>query len=136
MADRPRCGAEKEDGSRCASTILVDGDRCLAHSEQGGSERMAEHGRRGGLARSFSRNGPPGLEAYELPALETVGDAKVWLETVGRAVAVGRLGEKQAHATIRAVEAWTTAHSEHLAEEKLREVVEEIEQAKERAAAA
>ncbi len=45
----------------------------------------------------------PGLDPDELSELQTHEDAQNCLETIGRAVASGRLGDRQAQAVIGAV---------------------------------
>ena len=76
---------------------------------------MAERGRRGGLA-TKRRGMSPGLAAEELPKLQSHEDAQAWLETIGRAVATGRLSDRQAQAAIRAVAEWVKAEA-HLVEQ-------------------
>ncbi len=49
------------------------------------------------------RNEPPELRTHE--------DAQNWLETIGRAVATGRLSDRQAQAAIRTVAEWVKAEA-------------------------
>ncbi|MDE3001984.1 MAG: hypothetical protein OXU38_01840 [Gemmatimonadota bacterium] len=57
-------------------------------------------------------------------------DAQSWLETIGRAVASGRLPERQAQAAIRAVAEWVRAEGERAAVEVLDELRAEIDELK------
>ncbi len=86
---------------------------------------MAERGRRGGLAtkRRFSS---PGLEPNELPELKTHADAQLWLEIIGRAVATGRLSDRQAQAAIRAVAEWVRAEGERATAEVVNDLKADI----------
>ena len=62
-------------------------------------------------------------------ALESHQDAKRWLETIGRAVATGRLGDRAAQAAIKAVSEWVKAEGERVGAvefEQLREDVEKL----------
>lgn len=90
---------------------------------------MAERGRKGGLA-TKRRNASPGLEAEELPDLRTHEDAQAWLETIGRAVAIGRLSDRQAQAAIRAVSEWVKAEGERATAEVINELRSDLERVK------
>lgn len=73
---------------------------------------------------------PDGLRPEELPPLVDHADAKAWLDTLGRAVATGRLRERPAQAAIRAVSEWVKAHGEELVAEdveRLRDRLETLE---------
>lgn len=129
MADRPVCGAEKDDSTPCQSPFIGDDGLCDAH-RPGGREVMHERARRGGISRAL-QNGPPGLEAEELPPLESHGDAKRWLEVVGRAVCTGRLGDKETNAAIRAVSEWGRAHEGELTAYVVEDLATEVKRLKE-----
>ncbi len=90
---------------------------------------MAERGRKGGLA-TKRRNASPGLRAKELPDLRTHEDAQAWLETIGRAVATGRLSDRQAQAAIRAVSEWVRTAGERATAEVVDELRSEIDRVK------
>ena len=90
---------------------------------------MAERGRKGGLA-TKRRNTSPGLEPDELPELRTHEDAQNWLETIGRAVATGRLSDRQAQAAIRAVSEWVRAEGERQTSEVVNELRAEVDRVK------
>ena len=90
---------------------------------------MAERGRKGGLA-TKRRNASPGLAAEELPDLRTHEDAQAWLETIGRAVATGRLSDRQAQAAIRAVAEWVKAEGERATAEVINELRSDLERVK------
>ena len=87
---------------------------------------MAERGRKGGQA-TKKKLSSPGLEADELPPLKTHEDAQAWLETIGRAVATGRLSDRQAQAAIRAVSEWVKAEGERATAEVVDELRAEVE---------
>ena len=92
-------------------------------------EAMAERGRKGGLATKRKAAGP-GLDPAELPKLRTHEDAQNWLETIGRAVATGRLSDRQAQAAIRAIAEWVRAEGERQTSEVVNKLRAEIERVK------
>ena len=107
----PKCRGTTQDGRRCRSPEhLVDPETgyCRAHGA-GGAERMAEIGLRGAEAtrRKYMARG---LEPGELPELRTPHDAQRALDIVAHAAAEGRLPQRQADATTRAVREWLRAH--------------------------
>jgi membrane-bound ClpP family serine protease len=67
-----------------------------------------------------------GLEPNELPLLDSPRAAEVWLETVGRATATGRLSHRDADAVTRAVREWLRAHAEGATSEKVAELAEKV----------
>ena len=90
---------------------------------------MAERGRKGGLA-TQRKAASRGLDPAELPDLRTHEDAQNWLETIGRAVATGRLSDRQAQAAIRAVAEWVKAEGERATVEVVNELRSEIDRVK------
>ena len=90
---------------------------------------MAERGRKGGLA-TKRKNASPGLGAEELPDLRTHEDAQAWLQTIGRAVATGRLSDRQAQAAIRAVAEWVKAEGERATAEVINELRSDLDRVK------
>ena len=90
---------------------------------------MAERGRKGGLA-TKRRMASSGLDPNELPELKTHEDAQEWLETIGRAVATGRLSDRQAQAAIRAVAEWVKAEGERATAEVINELRSEVDRVK------
>ncbi len=106
-----RCKAINANGKRCDSPEpLVDPETglCPAHAP-GGSERMALLGRKGAEATARKWRGRGGLEPGELPELGTPHDAQAALDIVAHAAAEGRLPQRQADATTRAVREWLRA---------------------------
>lgn len=99
---------------------------CAAH-RPGGQERMRELAKRAVRARQLQTEG---LAPAELPPLEDHADAKLWLERLGRAVATGRLGERAAQASIRAVSEWVKAHEGELTAHVVDDVEAELERLK------
>ena len=75
MATRA-CKALKEDGGRCQSPPLLDGDFCLMHSPEH-AEEMAEARRLGGLRR---RREKAVSGAYDFEGLADVGQVQRLLE--------------------------------------------------------
>ena len=77
------CRGVRADGAPCgAPEHLVSSEThfCPAHGP-GASKRMADRGRRG--AESTARRlRSPGLDAEELPELQSHEDAQAWLETI------------------------------------------------------
>ncbi len=125
-----KCKGQKADGTACGALphLLDENGLCPAH-RPGGREAMAERGRKGGLA-TKRRNASPGLGAEELPDLRTHEDAQAWLETIGRAVAVGRLSDRQAQAAIRAVAEWVKAEGERATAEVINELRSDLDRVK------
>jgi hypothetical protein len=128
VAQRETCKATRDDGEPCRSPFVGEDGYCDAH-RPGGREVVRERARRGGYARG--QQGPPGLEAEELPALEDHRDAKLWLERIGRAVCTGRLGDSQANAAIRAVSEWVRAHEGELTAYVVEDLADEVRRLKE-----
>ncbi len=125
-----KCQGKKADGTACGALphLLDENGLCPAH-RPGGREAMAERGRKGGLA-TKRRNVSPGLRAEELPKLRTHEDAQNWLETIGRAVATGRLSDRQAQAAIRAIAEWVRAEGERQTSEVVNKLRAEIDRVK------
>ncbi len=71
---------------------------------------MALLGRKGAEATARKWRGAHGLEPGELPELGTPHDAQRALDIVAHAAAEGRLPQRQADATTRAVREWLRAH--------------------------
>ncbi len=70
---------------------------------------MADLGRKGAAATARKWRGAHGLEPGELPQLGTPHDAQTALDIVAHAAAEGRLPQRQADATTRAVREWLRA---------------------------
>lgn len=107
MAPERRCNGTRDDGSPCgAPSNLVDPDSgfCPAHGP-GGSEAMAELGRKGAEATARKLQSD-GLSDDELPPLTSHEAAERWCDVVGRAVAQGRLGHNEGRTILRAVREW------------------------------
>ena len=125
-----KCQGQKADGTACGALphLLDDNGLCPAH-RPGARQTMADRGRKGGLA-TKRKLASPGLKSDELPSLQTHEDAQAWLETIGRAVAVGRLSDRQAQAAIRAVAEWVKAEGERATAEVVNELRLEIDRVK------
>ncbi len=125
-----KCKGITRSGEPCrAPEHMVDeSGYCHAHGP-GARERMAERGRKGALSLRRKVKGS-GLTEDDLGALESYEDAKRWLETIGRAVATGRLGDRAAQAAIRAVSEWVKAEGERLTAQVLDELRDEVERLK------
>ena len=125
-----KCQGQKADGTACGALphLLDENSLCPAH-RPGARETMAERGRLGGLA-TKRKAASPGLDPNELPSLQTHQDAQAWLEIIGRAVATGRLSDRQAQAAIRAVSEWVKAEGERATAEVVNELRFEIDRVK------
>ena len=106
-----RCSALNAEGKPCGSPESVvdpESGLCWAH-QPGGRERLVEAGRKGAEATARKLRGRGGLEPGELPELGTPHDAQRALDIVAHAAAEGRLPQRQADATTRAVREWLRA---------------------------
>ena len=70
---------------------------------------MSKRGRKGAEA-TAKRFHAKALDSNDLPPLDSPQAAETWLETIGRAVATGRLAHQDADAVTRAVREWLRAH--------------------------
>ncbi len=125
----PRCRARNQDGKRCRSPEhLVEPEvgYCPAHAP-GGQERMAEMGRKGAEATARKWRGAHGLEPGELPELRTPHNAQKALDIVAHAAAEGRLPQRQADATTRAIREWLRAWDAGTVADRLEELRGEID---------
>jgi len=107
-----RCKALNAEGRPCGSPESVvdpESGLCWAH-QPGGRERLVEAGRKGAEATARKWRGRGGLEPGELPELKTPHDAQEALDIVAHAAAEGRLPQRQADATTRAIREWLRAH--------------------------
>lgn len=105
-----QCRGRKADGRPCGApgSLVKEDGFCSAHGP-GAAARMADRGRKGATAmrRKWKARG---LEPGELPPLQTPHDAQHALETIVHAAAEGRLPQRQADATTRAVREWLRAY--------------------------
>ena len=107
-----RCKALNAEGRPCGSPESVvdpESGLCWAH-QPGGRERLVAAGRKGAEATARKWRGRGGLEPGELPELKTPHDAQEALDIVAHAAAEGRLPQRQADATTRAIREWLRAH--------------------------
>ncbi len=81
---------------------------CPAH-EPGARERLSALGRLGAEVTRRKWERGRGIEPDELPDLVTHKDAIDWIQTVGRAVASGRITHNQGSTMVRVIEAWLKA---------------------------
>ncbi len=128
----PRCRARNQDGQPCRSPEhLVDPKvgYCSAHAP-GGHERMSEIGRKGAEAAARKLRRAAGLEPGELPELGTPHDAQRALDIVAHAAAEGRLPQRQADATTRAVREWLRAYEAGAVTDRLEELRTHVEELK------
>lgn len=126
------CRGTNAAGEPCGSPVVGEDGWCPAH-RPGGRERLREIGAEGGRAAHEGGSTPTGLDADALPPLAAHGDAKTWLEAIGRAVATGQLGERAAQAAIRAVSEWVKAHEGELTAVVVEELQQEVSRLQERA---
>ena len=123
-----RCQATKADGTPCgAPEALVNNKTgfCPSHGP-GAAEHLAEAGRKGAAAtaRKFKLGG---LDPDDLPPLDRPQAAEQWLETIGRAVATGRLGHNEARSAVGAVRQWLKANEAGAVAERLEELKASVE---------
>ena len=124
------CKGQKADGTACGVLphLLDENSLCPSH-RPGGREAMAERGRKGGLA-TKRKNANPGLDPDELPVLRSHQDAKAFLEVIARAVATGRLPDRQANSAVRAISEWIKAEAERTTAEVVGHLRDEIDRLK------
>ena len=107
-----RCKAKNADGNPCrAPEGMVDPITryCPAH-RPGATERLREAGKKGAEVSTRLKQKATGLSSDELPPLDSPQAAATWLEAIGRAVACGRLANRDAVAATKAVREWLRAH--------------------------
>lgn len=121
---RTTCKGTRDDGSECESPIVGSDGYCPAHRPEG-REKLREAARKGGqaTARRFSGDG---LEDADLPPLDSPQAAERWLEAVGRAVAVGKLGHNQGRTVVRAVREFLRAHDKGQVSETLSDLLDAL----------
>ncbi len=106
-----RCRHRKANGERCrAPEAFVDESGFCPPHRADGRAVMAERGRSGAEVSKQVRRKGSGLRPGELPELRTPHDAQRALDIVAHAAAEGRLPQRQADATTRAVREWLRAH--------------------------
>lgn len=127
MSADVRCRATKTTGEPCgASPRLIGEDGfCPAH-RPGARERLSEAGKKGGAATARKWRGGHGLEVGELPELRTPHDAQKALDIVVHAAAEGRLPQRQADATTRAVREWLRAYDAGTVTDRVEELRAEM----------
>lgn len=128
MSDGEVCGYPREGKAPCESPIGLceTCGHCLSHCEHREEERR-EARSLGGQTTAKRYHRPDGLLPEELPPLESHADAQRWLDRVGRAVATGRIDNRDANSVVRAVEAWIKAEAERLGADAVHELRERLE---------
>ncbi len=123
MSAEARCRAIRADGEPCGAPPRLIGEDgfCPAH-RPGARERLSAAGRRGAAATRRAWRGTTGLEVGELPELRTPHDAQRALDIVAHAAAEGRLPQRQADATTRAVREWLRAYEAGALTDRLEEL--------------
>jgi len=127
-----RCSALNAEGKPCGSPESVvdpESGLCWAH-QPGGRERLVEAGRKGAEAMARKWRGRGGLEPGELPQLQTPHDAQEALDVVAHAAAEGRLPQRQADATTRAVREWLRAHEAGVVADQVEELRRKLSELK------
>ena len=132
-----RCKAFRKDGHPCqiqggGVVKTPEGPRCIWHDES--RREQAQQSRRLGRARQertvAEEMKERSLSTEDLPPLKDHGSAKIWLETVGRAVAVGRLTDRAGQAVIRAVSEWIKTLESEMTAEVVGELKAEVKRLK------
>lgn len=72
------------------------------------------------------------LDTSDLPPLRSPKDAETWLERIGRAVATGRLRNRDGDVTVRAVREWLRAHEAGKVTEQVQKLGEQVATLKKR----
>lgn len=128
----PGCKATREDGTPCkAPENMVDPATgfCPSHGPDA-AERLSEAGRKGAEATNRRFRGQK-LSEEELPPLDSPQAAEIWLETIARAVATGRLSASEGNAVRGNVRDWLKAREAGEQEERIRTLEEKLEAARE-----
>jgi membrane-bound ClpP family serine protease len=97
---------------------------CPAH-RPGATERLREAGRKGAEVSTRLKQ-----KATGLPPLDSPKAAATWLEAIGRAVACGRLANRDAVAATKAVREWLRAHEAGALAEQVTELGRKVEELK------
>ena len=109
-------------GDPCgAPARLVKDGHCDAH-RPGGRSEMSRRGLMGALRQGKGM----GLDPDELPELLTHEDLKKRLDLICRAVLAKQIGDREAQAAIRAVEAWLKAEGDRLTVHVVEELKVEV----------
>ncbi len=126
-----RCKAIRVDGRPCrAPDRMLDAKGlCPAH-RPGATERLREAGRKGAEVSIRLKQKATGLSSDELPSLDSPQAAATWLEAIGRAVACGRLANRDAIAATKAVREWLRAHEAGAMAEQVGELRRKVEELK------
>lgn len=120
-----RCRFIKPSGDRCGCTFGLSKDGfCFNHDPVRRTKSKAAKSRGGQT--SAARHGHPVLTKEDLGALDSPQDALRWLEVIGRAVILGRIGDKAAQAGCRAVEAWLRANADKETQEQIEQLRADI----------
>lgn len=122
-----KCSATNAAGKPCRapeSIVREASGLCRAHDPARKDELRAA-GLKGG--RSTARKFKGGIEEADLPQLRTPQDAADWLEVVGRACALGRIGHNEARAVTAAVRQWLTAHEKGDMSDEVKRLAEQID---------
>ncbi len=127
-----RCRAKNAEGKPCrAPEGMVDSTTryCPAH-RPGATERLREAGKKGAKVSTRLKQKATGLSSDELPPLDSPQAAATWLEAIGRAVACGRLANRDAIAATKAVREWLRAHEAGTVTEQVTELRQKVEELK------
>ena len=125
------CRHRYEDGSHCRSPesfVDLQTGFCRSHNPDN-REELSEQGRRGAQATTKKLRGS-GLGTDDLPPLDNHAAARTWLEVIGRAVATGKIKDRDATAAIRAVEAWLKVRGEEITLSVVEELRAEVDRLK------
>ncbi len=125
------CRGTRVDGRPCrAPERMLDAKGlCPAH-RPGATERLREAGRKGAEVSTRLKQKATGLSSDELPPLDSPKAAATWLEAIGRAVACGRLANRDAVAATKAVREWLRAHEAGALAEQVTELGRKVEELK------
>lgn len=131
MAPERSCKATTVDGKPCgAPETMVDPETgyCPSHGPDA-SERLSAAGRKGGKATARRLSGG-GLDPEELPPLEDHDAAETWTDTIGRAVAAGRISANAGNTALRAVREWRESREAGEVSERVQELERKLSKVK------
>jgi len=123
-----RCRGTRAGGEPCGAPpgLIGEDGFCPAHRPGAKERYLSAAGRKGAEATARKWRGRGGLEVGELPELRTPHDAQKALDIVAHAAAEGRLPQRQADATTRAVREWLRAYDAGVVTDRVEELRAEL----------
>ena len=122
--DQDRCRGRTKEGKQCESPFVDKDGYCPAHGPDG-TQRMRTRGQKGGDATRRRFSGA-GLSADRLGPLDTLRDAKRWLQLIAEAVGERQLSYSEGQSMTGAVREWIKAEDARLRAEDLHELQAQV----------